>query len=68
MFQNLGLLLDRVGAGWEVHVPGGHGIIYPTFKDAIDAIAAMAGARPGDVSVRRDGSVLIQRDEDEKRA
>ena len=61
MFQSLGLVLDRVSSGWEVHAPGKHGIIYATFKEAIEAVAELAGARPGDVTVRRDGSVLVQR-------
>lgn len=61
MFQSLGLVLDRVSSGWEVHAPGKHGIIYSTFKDAIEAVAEFAGARPGDITVRQDGSVLIQR-------
>ena len=66
MFQALGLVLDRVSSGWEVHAPGRHGIIYPTFKDAIEAVAELAGARPGDVTVRRDGSVLVQRPDDDE--
>ena len=65
MFQAIDLVVDRVNEGWEVHAPGKHGIIYPTFKEAVEALAELAGAKPGDVTVRRDGSVLVQRADDD---
>ncbi len=64
MFQSLGLVMDRVNAGWEVHSAGERGIIFPSFNDAVQAVAEWAGAQPGDVTVRRDGTIIVHRETD----
>jgi hypothetical protein len=61
VLQSLGLKMDRIGEGWEVHAMGERGIIFPTFQDAVEAIAQLSGISPGAVMVRRDGSVLVER-------
>jgi hypothetical protein len=68
VLQAPGLLMDRVERGWEVHSAGHRGIIFRTFKDAVEAVAQLAGAEPGDVTVRRDGSVVVHREEGSWRA
>ncbi|MGE0601972.1 MAG: hypothetical protein AB7J35_21450 [Dehalococcoidia bacterium] len=61
MLQSLGLKLERVGEGWEIHTAGERGIIFPTFHAAVEAVAELSGAAPDRVMVRRDGSVIIER-------
>ncbi len=67
MLQSLGLKLERVGDGWEIHTTGERGIIFPTFHDAVEAVAQLSGASPDSVIIRRDGTVIVERpDSDEK--
>lgn len=61
MLQSLGLKLDRVGEGWEIHTAGERGIIFPSFQDAVEAVAELSGAAPDAVIIRRDGSVIVER-------
>lgn len=61
MLQPLGLKMDRVADGWEVHAPEARGIIFPSFQDAVEAIAQLSGTLATSVTVSRDGSVLIDR-------
>ncbi|MGE3076985.1 MAG: hypothetical protein AB7N24_19830 [Dehalococcoidia bacterium] len=61
MLQSLGLKLDRVVEGWEIHTAGERGIIFPTFHAAVEAVAELSGAAPDRVMVQRDGSVIVDR-------
>jgi len=61
VLQPLGLKMDRVAEGWEVHAPEARGIIFPTFQDAVEAVAQLSGTSATAVTVSRDGSVLVDR-------
>lgn len=67
MFQALNLHMDRVESGWEVHPPGNRGIIFATFYEAMEAVAEYVGATPADLTIRRDGSVIVHRDPPDER-
>ncbi|MEO8541163.1 MAG: hypothetical protein ABI577_15585 [bacterium] len=62
MFQALNLLMDRTDSGWEVRSAGQRGIIFATFREAMEAVAEYVGANPGELTIRRDGSVIVHRD------
>ncbi len=67
MFQALDLHMDRVEAGWEVRSMNGRGIIFATFHEAMEAVAEYVGATPADLTIRRDGSVIVHRDPPDSR-
>ena len=67
MLQALNLHMDRVESGWEVRSKGRRGIVFATFREAMEAVAEYAGATPADLTVRRDGSVVVHRDPPEAR-
>lgn len=58
--------MDRTDSGWEVRSAGQRGIIYATFREAIEAVADYVGATPADLTIRRDGSVIVHREPDER--
>ncbi len=62
MFQPLELHMERVEAGWEVRSKGRRGIIFATFYEAMEAVADYTGATPADLTIRRDGTVVVHRD------
>ncbi len=62
MLQSLDLMMDRTGSGWEVRSAGERGIIFATFREAMEAVAEYVGASPADLTVRRDGLVIVHRD------
>lgn len=67
MLQALNLHMDRVASGWEVRSGGHRGIVFATFREAMEAVAEYVGATPADLTVRRDGSVVVHRDPPEER-
>lgn len=67
MLQALNLMMDRTDSGWEVRSAGHRGIIYSTFREAMEAVAEYVGATPADLTIRRDGFVIVHRDPDERR-
>lgn len=62
VLQALNLRMDRVDSGWEVRSSGHRGIIFASFHEAMEAVAEYAGATPADLTIRRDGSVIVHRD------
>jgi hypothetical protein len=67
VFQALNLHMDRLESGWEVRSEGQRGIIFRTFHEAMEAVAEYVGATPADLTIRRDGSVIVHRDPPEGR-
>ncbi len=67
MFQALNLHMDRTETGWEVRSANQRGIIFATFREAMEAVAEYVGATPADLTIRRDGSVLVHRDPPDER-
>lgn len=67
MFQALNLHMDRVESGWEVRSLGGRGIIFTTFQEAMEAVAEFVGATPADLTIRRDGLIIVHREPDDER-